>query len=68
MHKSQRESVVVGVGGLGSGDGGDRRRKLLREFEVFDDSSRGLLGSVKFFGKIGFRYVPKLETRRSVMN
>ena len=48
LHKSQRESVV---------GGGDRRKKLLREFEVFDDSSRGLLGSVKFFGKIGFRLV-----------
>lgn len=28
-----------------------------RDFEVFDDSSRGLLGSIMLIGKIGFRLV-----------
>lgn len=63
LHRSQRQSLVGGAAGVGSGDGGDRRKKLLREFEVFDDSSRGLLGSVKFFGKIGFRYTASRARR-----
>lgn len=63
LQKSQRQSLVGGAAGVGNGDGGDRRKKLLREFEVFDDSSRGLLGSVKFFGKIGFRYATNWAVR-----
>ena len=37
-------------------DGGGNQR-MFRDFEALDDSSRGLLGSVNFFGKIGFKYV-----------
>lgn len=31
--------------------------RLFRDFEAFDDSSRSWLGSLKFLGKIGFRYI-----------
>lgn len=45
-------------GGWASTNSGPERS--FRDFEAFDDSSRSLLGSFKFFGKIGLRYVRKL--------